>query len=102
MDDKGRLHRVLDTRVEHTCDVYENRLVRTFHRQVESRLRRLVPVLYARRAELGAEAASLAEALRRARRTATFLDDVAELSHAPDRVTMVLLRRPEYRAALEA
>lgn len=102
LDDEGRLLRVLDTRVEHTCDVYENRLVRTFHRQVESRLRRLVPILAARRAELGAEAASLAEALRRARRTATFLDDVAELSHAPDRVTMVLLRRPEYRAALEA
>lgn len=95
--------RVLDTRVEHTADVYENRVVHTFRRQVELRLRRLRLVLAARnQPELEVEVASLLEELRRAHRRASFLDEVSELSRAPDRVTMVLLRRPEYRSALEA
>lgn len=103
LDEDGRPLRVLDTRVEHTFDVYENRLVRTFHRQVASRLRHLAGVLAARGAtELAGEVAALEKELWRARRQATFLDEVTELNHAPDRVTMVLLKVPAYRAALEA
>ena len=38
---------------------------------------------------------------RRRRREATFLDDVSSPRQLPTQLTMVLLRRPEYRAALE-
>jgi hypothetical protein len=94
--------RVVDTRVEHSVDVYENRLVQAFATQVNQRLRRLLPVLQAGgRQDLLSTARRLTEAMRAARRYASFLDDVGELAHTPDRITMVLLNRPPYRAALE-
>ena len=101
VDADGRPIRVLDTRVEHTYDVYENRLLNTFVRLVRVRLRRLEPVLRPRHAALAEEAAELEQTLRAARRRAFFLDGAGELSHAPDRLTMVLLKRDPYRAALE-
>lgn len=95
--------RVPDVRVEHTVDVYENRLVRSYHDQVAGRLRHLGATLFAQNS-LSAlvEVEELAQALRRARRTAAFLDDVGGMTHTPARVTMVLLRRPEYRSLLES
>jgi predicted component of viral defense system (DUF524 family) len=94
--------RVPDSRVEHTVDVYENRLLRSFHDEVERRLRRLQTRLNAAtNEEAVVEAAKLREDLRRARLEASFLDDVGLPRHLPTRLTMVLLRRPEYRAALE-
>jgi predicted component of viral defense system (DUF524 family) len=99
----GLPFRVPDVRVEHTVDVYENRLVRSFYDQVASRLRRLGAALAAQ-GSLSAlvEAEELARAVRRARRTAAFLDEVGPLAHTPARGTMVLLRRPEYRSLLES
>ena len=94
---------VYDGRVEHSFDAYENRLVRSFLTQVEHRLTRLTHL--PDRGEHSAildDAARLGKALRRAKRNSAFLADVSELSIAPDRVSMVLLRRPQYRAALEA
>jgi hypothetical protein len=94
---------VADARVEHSADVYENRIVQTFARQVERRLRRLWLVFDATgKAAQMAEADELLRDLRTARRAAPFLDGVAELTSPPTRLTMVLLRRPTYRAALEA
>jgi len=93
LDADGMPERVPELRVEHTVDVYENRLVRTFHDQVANRVRRLRHV--------DGEFAVLAGQLGRARRRASFLDDVRPPAHAPDRVTMVLLKQPHYRAALE-
>jgi predicted component of viral defense system (DUF524 family) len=94
--------RVPDVRVEQHVDVYENRLLRSFHDQVARRLRRLRAALEARK-QYGPldEVDELINDLRRARRNASFLDDVAPLAQAPTRVTMVLLKRPEYRAVLE-
>jgi hypothetical protein len=94
--------RVPELRVEHTADVYENRLVKMFHAQVDRRLRRLVAALELRKDDdLRRDAAQLMRDLRRARHVAHFLDDVASLSYLPDHLTMVLLRRSDYRAALE-
>jgi hypothetical protein len=91
--------RVLDKRVTPDVDVYENRLVKAFAHQVERRLHRV------RRLELSptfqAEVETLAQRLRFAKRQASFLMDVGELDHIPDRMTMVLLMHPLYRATLE-
>ncbi len=98
----GRPKRVLDTRVEHTADVYENRLVKIYLQQVHLRLRRLLNVVEGGRlTHILAEARPLLRRLLHARRQAAFLDEVSLLEHVPTRLTMVLLRRPPYRAALE-
>jgi hypothetical protein len=93
---------VPEKRVEHTVDVYENRVLRTYFDQVNTRLRSL------RRAasqltsgSVASRALALLEDLTRARLEASFLDEVTELNEPPTRLTMVLLRRSEYRAALE-
>lgn len=101
LDLERRPERVLDTRVEHTADVYENRLVRSFVEQVQRRLQRLARLMGAASPEVQASIDKLARRLASARREAAFLDGVSALEHAPQRVTMVLLRRPGYRAALE-
>jgi hypothetical protein len=94
--------RVPELRVEHSVDVYENRVVRSFQEQVNLRLRQL-----RRAAESAGNSAVLASAealltdLSRARMEAAFLDEVSDLTEAPTRLTMVLLKRSEYRAALE-
>jgi hypothetical protein len=107
---------VVDRHVELTYDVYENRLVHSFHNAVARRLARLIRVLSlesqpttAAGIEQGGsprttlqDALDLQLALSRARARARFLDEVGELSQAPDRPTMVLLNRPVYRSALEA
>lgn len=88
---------VPEQRVRHTVDVYENQLVLTFLTQVDARLRRMM-----RTATPAAEVASgLLTRLRRSRAAASFLDEVSQLNEAPNRISMVLARRPEYRAALE-
>lgn len=99
----GRPLSIVDGRVESTFDVYENRLVRSFVDSVEVRLRRLrrwMSVAVAS-GDVEAELAALALGLRRARRNAMFLDEVGPLRRAPTDLTMVLLRKPAYRAALE-
>lgn len=103
LDTKRRLpRRVPDVRVEHSLDVYENRLVRTFYEQVAIRLRRLHAMFVARSQLAGVEQAEeLLTTLAAARREAGFLDEVSLLTHAPTRVTMVLLRRAPYRSVLE-
>jgi hypothetical protein len=95
--------KIVDTRVVHSFDVYENRLVREFRDQARLRLRRLrawaawAPE-FAR--HVGAELGSLSERFDAAWRAAAFLNGVAPLKVPPRRLTMVLLRRPDYRAAL--
>ncbi len=97
----GRLRRVADRRVRHTADVYENRMVRQFTRQVRLRLRRIEPLLRDQHADLAEEAHTLRERLDQARRQAHFLDEVAELSRPPTHASMVLQNRPLYRAVFE-
>jgi predicted component of viral defense system (DUF524 family) len=94
---------VPDVRVEHSVDVYENRLLRSYHDQVAGRLRRLGAALEARKM-LSAlvEVEELIGDLSRERLGASFLDEVTCLTHVPTRVTMILLKRPEYRSMLES
>lgn len=88
-----------ESRVEHSVDVYENRLLRTFHQQVDARLRAVVN--HGGSANETETANGLLAELRRARRAASFLDGVSALTEPPSRLTMVLLKRAEYRAGLE-
>ena len=98
----GGMERVLDTRVDHTVDVYENRLVKAYFHQVELRLRRLLRVAQAvQQHETSQRVSLLLAGLLRARQQAGFLDEVNLPTHLATRLTMVLLKRPPYRAALD-
>jgi hypothetical protein len=102
LDESGMPRRLPEVRVEHTPDVYENRLVRAFHDQVGARARRLQARLArAGRQTLADELAELTRTLGAARRSAEFLDEVSPPRVLPTKLTIVLLRRPAYRAALE-
>ena len=94
--------RVPERRVEHSVDLYENRLLKAFHDQVNDRVRQLARAPRTRRSErLSREAQELTSRLASARRAARFLDRVSDLVEPPSRITMVLMRRSEYREALE-
>jgi predicted component of viral defense system (DUF524 family) len=98
----GYPDRLPDTRVEHTYDVYENRLVKSFLHQVDSRLRRLRPILLAhQQMDAFQTVCKLQEAVKQARQQASFLDDVSLPSMLPANVTSVLAEVPAYRAALQ-
>ena len=94
--------RVADRRAISTYDVYENRLIRAFVQQADQRLR-LLEVAALRepgfRKAYRAVLQELRGKLDRAWRNADFLSEVKALQAAPDRVTQVLLHRPDYRAA---
>jgi predicted component of viral defense system (DUF524 family) len=95
------LLRVADRRSVTTFDVYENQLLLLFWSLVNRRARLLSHVLAVRNSNaMGEEVRSLRRELELARRQATFLDEVALLRHVPTQLTMVLLKRPEYHAAL--
>ena len=94
------LRRLIDQRVEHTTDVYENRLLKTFVAEVAGRLRRLLAEVADREVEL-AQLTELTTELRSAELAATFLTEVSTPRDLPIVLTMVLLNRPEYRAVLD-
>jgi predicted component of viral defense system (DUF524 family) len=88
--------------VELSVDVYENRLLQTFYEQVDLRLRAVIRALKDRGDQrVTREALELSVRLRNARRHASFLDQVSPLAEPPSRISMLLLRQPEYRAAME-
>lgn len=94
--------RVLDTRVELSVDIYENRLVKVYFQQVALRLQRLIHILEVKQNNtLLEEVQTLRGILDKARRRATFLNEVMLPAYLPTKLTMVLLNRPSYRAALE-
>jgi hypothetical protein len=99
----GKLRTVLDTRVEHTVDVYENRLLRTFAFQVDQRMRVLSRAIYLKNPQspLADELRRLSGRIRRARLQAAFLDGVSLPRQLPTHTTMVLLNRPSYRSAFQ-
>jgi hypothetical protein len=102
LDEIGQPLKVLDARVEHNVDVYENRIVKTYHDMVARRLRGVKRRLEVEGAKgLLEEVQGLTRKLQNARRQARFLDEVQGLDHAPKQLTMVLLKKPVYRAALE-
>jgi len=92
---------VADRRVEHTYDVYENRLLKLYLARLDARLRRLRSVATdLAKDALAAEAYELHQDLERKAASATFLREVAVPAHGPSQVSMVLLKRPDYRAML--
>ena len=100
------LRRLIDQRVEHTTDVYENRLLKTFVAEVAGRLRRLLRLLAEvrdrrDREEAFTQLSELNTELRSSERAATFLTEVSTPRDLPIVLTMVLLNRPEYRAVLD-
>ena len=102
VDKSGIPLRVLDTRVEHSVDVYENRLVKVYYQQVALRLQRLIHVLELKQnGPLIEEIRTLRSILDIARRRATFLNEVTLPAYLPTKSTMVILKRLSYRAALE-
>ncbi|MFT4039159.1 MAG: DUF2357 domain-containing protein [Thermomicrobiales bacterium] len=99
LDETQRPQRVVDARAVESVDVYENRLLQAFCTQVEVRLRRLTLALGTGPAHV--EATALLDTLRAARRQAAFLDEVRLPADLTTHLTMVLIKRPAYRAALE-
>jgi hypothetical protein len=98
----GLPKKIVDGRVEHTVDVYENRLVKLFWFQVNRRLHQLRGRFQARGSQKQLEEVEdLLGILVRGRRSAKFLDEVQLPSTPPTNLTMVLLKRAPYRAALE-
>lgn len=88
--------------VAHSADVYENRLLKTFCEQVDIRLRAVIRALDKRGDQgLVRHAEDMLASLSSARHQASFLSQVSPLSEPPSRVSMLLLRRTEYRALVE-
>ena len=84
---------VPEQRVEHSVDTYEDRLLRGYLEQVNTRLRRVLSAAAANTsATAKAEASALLDQLLGARRDASFLDSVSELTEPPTRLTMVLAK----------
>ncbi len=102
LDRDGTPLNLVDSRVQHSFDTYENRIVATFIQQIDARIRRLERVATVGTLLSRDEIAALRDTLVRARRTAPFLDEVRTLRAAPTQITMVLLRRPPYRAVFAA
>lgn len=100
VSEDGALLRLIDQRAEHTADVYENRLLKTFVQEVASRLRHLLPEVDDREA-VRMQIEALNTELNTALRAATFLAEVTTPQDLPITLTMVLLNRPEYRAVLD-
>jgi hypothetical protein len=102
IDSDQRPRQAVDARVEYTTDVYENRLVKSYVREINFRIRHIVASIQASGNQaLVQEATDCLDRLTRARRSAPFLDAVQEPTHLLARPSMVFLRRPDYRAAFE-
>lgn len=95
-DDDGIPLRIQDRRVETTCDVPENRLLRHLHDMVTRRLARLSARLPGGEARCTALIQTLADARRRAR----FLEGVGPLAHPPTQISHVMIHRPDYAQVL--
>jgi predicted component of viral defense system (DUF524 family) len=99
IDTDFRPRQVVDSRVEYTVDVYENRLLKAFVWEVDLRLRHLRTSIEKMNAGPLIEAVSQClNTLTQARRSARFLEDVGPHPGAA-RTTMVFIRRPDYHTA---
>ncbi|MHC5822981.1 MAG: DUF2357 domain-containing protein [Nostoc sp.] len=102
LDANGRPIRILDTRVEHTVDVYENQLIKLFFDLVNLRLRRVQNACEANdKNQLLDEVKSLSHQLKKARQEAILLNEVSQPKYFPNKITMVLVKYPAYHAALQ-
>lgn len=94
--------KIIDSRPKHHYDVYENRLLKSFVTQVESKLRRLVALSNEREEKVEHENASdLLASITSSKYTASFLDEVADAPNTSNHLTMFLMNDPNYRAMLD-
>lgn len=102
IDSQGNLIKVLDNRVEHSCNTFENQLVKAYYEQVSAKLKFLRQVFEEQNnQECINDTSNLSMQLQRAYLSASFLENVKQLSTLPSKATMVLIKNPHYRAALE-
>ncbi|MFB2936263.1 DUF2357 domain-containing protein [Aerosakkonemataceae cyanobacterium BLCC-F154] len=102
LDDKSQPIYLPDLRVQHTVDVYENQIVKMFYELVFQRTLRLRNIFKdTPKGKPLDEVELLLKQLKKARKQATFIDEVSQLKQEPNNLTMVLLKRPVYSAALE-
>lgn len=102
LDEDLRPQRVVDSRVEHTVDVYENRLLKGYSAAAMLRLRQILAVCGDKRhQELKAETERMLSDMARAIRMAEFLEDVHLPTLLDQRLSMILLKVPAYRAMYE-
>ena len=97
------LYQMFDVTVEQSFETYENQLVKTYVQALRSRLSRLQAKVKAERAPsaMANELDALANEFHLACARASFLRKVRRSSVSAERVTMVLLKNPAYRAVLE-
>jgi hypothetical protein len=107
LDTNGRLEHVLDTRVEHTINVYENRVIRAYVTEVERRLRRLRQALAPVEANAGetdtlsGQVSAMQKHIDVARSQAQFLHETDARPPNNVRATMVLARKAGYRQSFQ-
>ncbi|WP_185974725.1 nuclease domain-containing protein [Deinococcus detaillensis] len=98
--DHERAVKLPDERVAAHVDIYENHVVKAAVLMVRQRLLALARVATQRK-ELGQPVADLRADFEWAVSSAPFLTEVSALRGPPVHLTMVLVKRDEYRAALE-
>lgn len=103
MISSDELYQMFDITVEQSLETYENQLVKTYVQLLRSRLARLQSKVKAEGAPPAMinELDALANEFHLAHMRASFLRRVKRSSILADRVTMVLLKNPAYRAVLE-
>jgi predicted component of viral defense system (DUF524 family) len=102
LDTRGLPLKVIDTRVEHSYNTYENQLIKLFSHQVQMRLRKLIRLFQAlNRGELIEEGVSLQRNFQSSLRKAKFLENVDLPDNFILKTTMVLLNVPAYKAIFE-
>jgi hypothetical protein len=95
------LYNVYDTTVESSYNTYENRLVKAYIQAIYGRLSRLQARLESTAFAFSHEMDGLLSAFRLARSRAVFLNGVKTPFITLSHITMVLLKKPPYRAVLE-
>ncbi|CAN5314966.1 hypothetical protein BH10CYA1_BH10CYA1_54590 [soil metagenome] len=97
------LYQMFDVTVEQSSETYENQLVKTYVQALRSRLSRLQAKVKAERTPpaMAKDIDALATEFHLACARASFLRNVRQTSVSAQRVTMVLLKNPAYRAVLE-
>lgn len=97
--------RVIDRRSVVNLNTYENRVVKLFLVSASARLDRLIRQRASRRfrdTQLDALLSTMQSDMRRLHaQSAAFRNSVADVDRVPTNVTMVILKRPEYRAAMD-
>ena len=101
-DANGLPLQVLDTRVKQSLDTYENKIICSLVDQINLRSRHLERTISSKKKNPRIpQIRDVLKELGLARQSIAAFRDVKPLTTVPDQITMVLLKRPEYRIAYE-